>query len=104
VEQAVGDDPGNLELWGKIVKAYVGQGWNPNNIANMLEFYQRREIPSNNKGRSNANSLRGRPAGFVGGAATAYDYNDPTSEEIATFQAAVDAKARQRREAANAPG
>lgn len=45
VAEAVGDDPSNLELWGKVVKGYVGQGWNPTNVSNMLEFYQRKEIP-----------------------------------------------------------
>lgn len=102
VAQAVGDAPGNLELWGKVVKAYVGLGWNPTNVTGMLEFYQREEIPTP-KGASNANSLRDRPAGFIG--STTADYNDPTPEEIAEFQAAVDAKAVQRREqAASVPG
>ncbi len=105
VAQTVGDDPGNLELWGKIVHAWVGLGWKPTNVNGMLEFYRRREIPGDGKGKNNANSLRGRPAGFIGSQTTAYDYNDPTPEEITEFQAAVDARAAQRRgQAAAAPG
>lgn len=46
IDLEVGDDPDELELWGKVVKAYVGLGWNPTNVKVMLEFYQRGEIPT----------------------------------------------------------
>jgi len=36
---------GNGPLWAQVVKAYVMQGWNPANIAGMLEFYARGEVP-----------------------------------------------------------
>jgi len=46
VVEVVGEHPENLELWGKIVRAWVGMGWNPINVVGMLEFFKRREIPA----------------------------------------------------------
>lgn len=46
IAEAVGDDPTDLEFWGRVVLAYVGLGWNPGNVKNMLEFYGRQEIPT----------------------------------------------------------
>lgn len=46
IVEAVGKEPANLELWGQIVKAYVGLGWNPGNVKNMLAYYEKREIPA----------------------------------------------------------
>lgn len=42
----IGDDVKHLEFWAKVVKAYIGCGWNPGNVANMLDFYRRGEIPT----------------------------------------------------------
>ncbi len=42
---AVGDDPAKLKFWGDVVKAYIAQGWNPSNIAVMLDYFKRGEIP-----------------------------------------------------------
>lgn len=50
----VGEEPTALDLWGKVVKAYVGLGWNPTNVKVMLEYFGRNEIPSGNG--------RGQPA------------------------------------------
>lgn len=63
VEQAVGDDQANLDLWGSIVKAWVGLGWNPTNVSGMLEFYGRREIPAvkGGNGRSGSNRASRNP-------------------------------------------
>ena len=47
INETVGDAEKDLELWGEIVFKWVGLGWNPMNVSGMLEFYQRREIPSN---------------------------------------------------------
>jgi len=55
IAEAVGEESSNLKLWGQIVKAYIGCGWNPGNVKNMLEFYGRREIPAT-KGQRNANA------------------------------------------------
>lgn len=35
----------NLALWEEIITAWVSMGWKPGNLAGMLEFYQRGEIP-----------------------------------------------------------
>ena len=59
IHETVGDIPEDLELWGKIVHAYVGQGWNPTNVSNMLEFYKMREIPKSGKQVTNTPTPRG---------------------------------------------
>ena len=46
VDEIVGEHPLDLELWGKIVRQWVGRGWNPINVAGMLEFFKRKEIPA----------------------------------------------------------
>ena len=45
VDEVVGRDPPDVERWGQTVKAYVGQGWNPINVDNMLTFYREKRIP-----------------------------------------------------------
>jgi len=45
VDEVVGRDPPDVERWGQTVKAYVGQGWNPTNVDNMLTFYREKRIP-----------------------------------------------------------
>ena len=45
IYQAVGDDPADLEFWGEVVGEYVALGWNPTNVAGMLEWFERRELP-----------------------------------------------------------
>jgi len=54
VALAVGDAETDLAFWGRVVKAYVGQGWNPTNVKNMLEFYGRREVPGDGVGNGSA--------------------------------------------------
>jgi len=41
----VGTDPARLEFWGKVVKQWVGLGWNPTNVTGMLDHYRRGELP-----------------------------------------------------------
>lgn len=45
VAKTVGEDPQDLERWGQVVKAWVGEGWKPTNVRGMLDFYERNEIP-----------------------------------------------------------
>ena len=35
----------DLDFWGQIVKGWIARGWNPRNVAGMLDFYRRRENP-----------------------------------------------------------
>jgi hypothetical protein len=62
VSEAVGEDEVDLEFWGKVVKGWVGCGWNPTNVQGMLEFYQRREIPTTNGSGHRAGNYRAPPA------------------------------------------
>lgn len=50
VDERVGRDQPDLEFWGRVVKAYVGQGWNPTNVKNMLTFYEQRRVPGEDDG------------------------------------------------------
>jgi len=45
IDQAVGEDEHSLQVWGDVVKAYVGNGWNPTNVRNMLKFYKQGRVP-----------------------------------------------------------
>ena len=36
----------DVDRWRRVVKAWVALGWNPRNIAGMLDYYRRGEIPS----------------------------------------------------------
>ena len=59
----------DCERWRDVVKTYVGQGWNPSNVANMLEFYKRNDIPgSGNGGNRNdkKSPTKNEPVGFQG--------------------------------------
>lgn len=59
ITEAVGDNQANLELWGKIIQAWLAQGWNPDNINGMLDYFKRREIPNGNGGVGRGH-VRGR--------------------------------------------
>ena len=55
----MGDQPEALEFWGKVVGEYVALGWNPKNVAGMLEWFERKELPrvtqkGNNKSKTRA--------------------------------------------------
>ena len=56
IADAVGEKPVDLEFWGQVVLAYVGLGWNPGNVKNMLAYYEKREIPAT-KGQQKASGL-----------------------------------------------
>jgi len=46
IAREIGDKPEDIELWKKVIIGYAGQGWNIYNIANMIVFYERGEIPA----------------------------------------------------------
>jgi hypothetical protein len=48
VVDAVGTNAPDVDFWRQVCESYVGLGWNPGNVKGMLEFYERREIPSVN--------------------------------------------------------
>jgi hypothetical protein len=45
IEAAIPTDESSLSLWGRVVEAYIVQGWNKRNVGGMIEFYKRGEIP-----------------------------------------------------------
>ena len=49
IGDVVGDEPTDLEEWGRTVFAWVGLGWNPTNVKGMLECYERNEMPGQNR-------------------------------------------------------
>ena len=56
IADAVGEEPAALDLWGQVVLAYIGLGWNPGNVKNMLAYYEKREIPTTKGQRESANA------------------------------------------------
>jgi len=46
IAAAVGEKPADVGFWGQVVGAWKLTGWNPLNVGGMIEFYERREIPS----------------------------------------------------------
>ena len=61
--QEVASRPGaDLDLWDKVITAWVKHGWNKRNVAGMLEYYERGEIPSTgNRGKPNGPNKRPNP-------------------------------------------
>jgi hypothetical protein len=45
IEASVGSNPDELERWRLLVHGWVGAGWNPLNVAGMLELFRRHEMP-----------------------------------------------------------
>lgn len=45
VEKVVGEAEEDLEFWGLVVFYYVGKGWNPVNISNMIHFFEAGRVP-----------------------------------------------------------
>jgi hypothetical protein len=46
IADTVGTEPDNLTRWRRVVHAWVGSGYNPQNVQGMLDAYKRNEIPS----------------------------------------------------------
>lgn len=63
IAEIVGEAEIDLQFWRQVCHAYVGLGWSPVNVANMLDFYKRREIPPGN-GRYKGKEGKGEPAGY----------------------------------------
>ena len=61
--QEIATQPGaDLDLWDKVITAWVKHGWNKRNVAGMLECYERGEIPSTgNRGKPNGPNKRPNP-------------------------------------------
>ncbi len=57
ITDIVGHDPENLEFWGSVVYNYIECGWYKGSVKNMLDFYERREIPGNTK-KLNGNGVK----------------------------------------------
>jgi hypothetical protein len=47
-----------LQFWESVIRRFIGCGWNPQNIDGMLDYYQRRELPTT---RPNPLSPKRRP-------------------------------------------
>lgn len=45
ITNTVGADAAAVEMWGNVVAGYILKGWNPRNVAGMLDFYKRGEVP-----------------------------------------------------------
>jgi hypothetical protein len=45
VAEVVGEKDEDIAFWRQVVFYYVGVGWNPTNVDNMLQFYRRGETP-----------------------------------------------------------
>jgi hypothetical protein len=50
ITSIVGTDPPKLKLWYRVCHAWVGVGWNPQNVQGMLDCFQRGEIPGKERG------------------------------------------------------
>lgn len=67
IEKTVGDAQADLEFWERVVKNYVACGWNQMNVSGMLDYFQRRDLPSTNGGNGNGrNGHHNRLAGQRG--------------------------------------
>jgi len=88
IDTTVGHDPPELERWARVIKAWLGQGWNKGNVNGMLEFFRRNKIPGNG---GNGHGKNGGNHGGVGWAK-----RDPAAgnseflEQIAAAQRAED--------------
>ena len=69
---------GNLDLWRKIVKAWKLHGWNPYNVAGMLECFEDGRIPST--GGRNGNTHRSGGSNGRGGTYTRDDLDAAVEE------------------------
>jgi len=86
--QAVGEN-GNLELFKQIVHAWKMTGWNPFNLAGMLDCLGRGEVPNTNGGNGNGKRSSNRTTILARGSASTDDPNTPTPEEAAALKAAL---------------
>jgi hypothetical protein len=52
IARVVGEDQTNLDFWREVVVNYIACGWNKLNVKGMLQWYQRREIPTTEHGKN----------------------------------------------------
>jgi len=62
IAESVGTNEDDLEFWREVVIGYIAQGWNKYNVSNMLDFYKRRETPSNGRSASGQRPTKGLDA------------------------------------------
>lgn len=56
IAETVGDTPEGLEFWKKVVRAYIGCGWNKLNISAMLEFFKKGVLPTTEPTKNGGNN------------------------------------------------
>lgn len=49
IAEAVGEQPADLDLWKTIIIAWLGLGWKKTNVSGMLDYFNRGEIPGEDK-------------------------------------------------------
>ena len=70
--EVVGESPEDLERWREVCMQWIGHGWKKTNVAGMLEYYQRGDLPSTRRtGGVNSDppqvTLTGTDSGFAYG-------------------------------------
>ena len=58
VANTIGDEPGDLEFWGSVVKDWVGKGYNPVNVKGMLSCYEDGKLPGGEKRDGQPNVIK----------------------------------------------
>lgn len=53
IAQTVGESPEALALWEKVIRAWIGCGYNKLNLTGMLDCFKRGELPTTKKGPNN---------------------------------------------------
>ena len=62
IAESVGANEDDLDFWREVVIGYIAKGWNKYNVSNMLDFYKRREMPSNGRASSGQRATKGLDA------------------------------------------
>lgn len=62
IERHVGHDPPALDLWEQVVREWILRSWKPTNVAGMLDYFERDEVPGQRQ-RSAATRTNGNGNG-----------------------------------------
>lgn len=54
IVQTVGEQPDDLAFWGKVVHGWIAAGLNPMNVAGMLDYFRRRQLPGDGRRQQQA--------------------------------------------------
>lgn len=74
VSEAVGEDQSALDRWRALVHDWVGRGWNPGNVAGLLDVWAKGGvIQGNGKAREPTNLLKAKPDDYWEKAAEQYN-------------------------------